>query len=66
MLRKLFVKFHGEGEAHQADLYRCITCGSLVTWNKIRSGELCCGGRVRPSNPTLLEKIQLLVAPWTI
>jgi len=65
-LRKRFVRLHGEGEAHQADAYRCQTCGSLVTWNKIRSADLCCQGHVIPATPTWMETIRLLILPRTI
>lgn len=66
MLRKWFVKLHGEGAAHQADVYRCVACGRLVTWNTIRGGKACCGGRVRPSRPKFMETIRLFLLPWTI
>lgn len=65
-LRAKFVKLHGEGEANQADFYRCRSCGKLVTWNKIRNADLCCSGQVVPVNPTSLEKIKLFLLPWTI
>ena len=68
MFRKWFVRLHGEGEAHQPDLYRCIACERLVTWNKIRSGEVCrCGGkRIRPTNPGVVDAVRLFLLPWTI
>ena len=66
LIRKWFVHCHGEGEQHQADIYRCTTCGQMVTWNKIQSGNVCCGGRVRPSSPRFLEAIRLLVFPWSV
>ncbi len=65
MIRKWFVYWHGEGEKHQADLYRCITCGHLVTWTQIKKGWGCCG-RIRPTNARFLEALRLLVLPWTI
>lgn len=64
MLRKLFVRWHGEGEAHQLDLYRCMGCRRIVTWNMIRSGERCCAGRLAPTNPTFWETLGLFLAPW--
>lgn len=64
--RKRFVRLHGEGEAHQADAYRCITCGRLVTWKKIRAADMCCQGHVFPATPTWLETLRLLVLPRTI
>ena len=66
MLREWFIRCHGEGEPHQADLYRCITCGRLITWKKIRTADLCCMGRVCRTNPTWWETIRLLAFPWTI
>ena len=66
-LRKRFVALHGEGAPHQADFYRCITCGALVTHNKIRTGKrLCCQGRVCPTEPTVLETVRVFLLPWTI
>lgn len=59
-LRKRFVKYHGEGEAHQADVYRCITCGNLITWKKIRTADLCCQGHVFPATPTWKETFRLM------
>ena len=65
-LRKRFVARHGEGEAHQADVYRCQTCGRLITWNRIRNLNLCCQGRMFPTNPTRLEMVRLFLLPWTV
>jgi hypothetical protein len=62
-LRKRFVKMHGEGAAHQADIYRCASCGKLVTWKKIRNADLCCQGHLNPTNPTMLEKFRLIAFP---
>lgn len=64
MLRKLFVKWHGEGEGHQADLFRCEGCGGLVTWRMIREGRACCARRMRPTNPRFFEAIRLFIFPW--
>jgi len=62
-LRKRFVKMHGEGEAHQADVYRCTTCGDLITWKKIRKGDVCCQGHICPATPTWKETIRLVCFP---
>lgn len=62
-LRKRFVAMHGEGEAHQADVYRCQTCGHLATWNDIRSARVCCQGHVIPAVPTWPETFKLLLWP---
>jgi hypothetical protein len=61
-LRKRFVALHGEGEAQQADVYRCTTCGTLITWKKIRTGDVCCQGHLAPATPTWMETIRLLIA----
>ena len=63
LLRKRFVALHGEGEAHQADLYRCVTCGNLITWKKIRSADLCCQGHVFPATPSWKETVRLVIFP---
>jgi hypothetical protein len=65
MLRRWFIRWHGVGEAHQWDLYRCNSCSRLVTWNQIRKGSLCCARRIIPTNPTIFETFRLLVLPWT-
>lgn len=64
-LRKYFVRLHGEGAPHQADLYRCTTCKNLITWKKIRTGDVCCGARMVPANPKFFEKVRLFLAPWS-
>lgn len=64
MFRRLFVKWHGEGEPHQADLFRCESCKGLVTWNMIRAGNTCCSSRLRPTNPRFFEKVRLFLFPW--
>lgn len=65
-MRERFVRLHGEGDPQQADLYRCLTCSRLVTWRKIRAGELCCMGRLCKTNPTWLERIRLIAFPWSL
>jgi len=65
-LRAWFEKHHGLGEAHQAEVYRCSSCGRLVTWKKIRAADLCCTGRLIPSSPTFWQVIRLFVFPWSI
>ena len=65
-LRKRFVRLHGEGAPHQADLYRCQTCGTLTTHNKISKGDVCCQGHVIPATPTWMETFRLLAMPYTI
>lgn len=63
-LRKRFVRLQGEGELHQADVYRCISCGGIVTWNMIRENRACCGSRIRPADVKFKESIRLLL--WKI
>ena len=67
LLRNRFVRLHGEGESHQADLYRCVTCGRLITWKMIRAGDVkCCQGRLCKTSPTLWEAFRLIAFPWTV
>ena len=56
-----FVAMHGEGADNQFDVYRCYTCGKLLTWNFIRSSKFCCAGRVVPAEPRWWEAIKLLL-----
>jgi hypothetical protein len=65
IVRRWFVSKHGEGAGNQPDFYRCLTCGKLATWNKIRSGNMCCSSRIVPTNPTFLETLRLFLLPWT-
>ena len=64
-LRQRFVTLHGEGDEHQADVYRCYNCAKLRTWKQIRSGNVCCVGRVYPSAPKWHEAVRLFFFPWT-
>lgn len=65
LLRKWFVYNHGEGEIHQADLYRCHICKALITFNMIRKGGCQkCFGKLSPTRPSFREAFQLLVMPW--
>jgi len=65
MLREWFIKRHGGGEAHQADVYRCMGCGGLLTHKNITAGAVCCAGRVAPTNPSYWEIFKLFVLPWS-
>lgn len=65
-LRKRFVVLHGEGAPHQADVYRCYNCHRLVTHKKIAVGDVCCAGRMVPTNPSWTEKVRLFLFPWTV
>lgn len=68
MLRKWFVMHHGEGESHQYDLYRCDQCRGLVTHRMIRetAGCACPQSKLRPTNPTFIEAVKLMVTPWLV
>lgn len=64
-LRKWFVYWHGEGEAYQADLYRCQNCWKIVTFNQVRQGGCPCShGKLCPTNPTFAESFKLILLPW--
>ncbi len=60
-LRQWFIARHGVGADNQADVYRCFTCARIRTWNQISRGDVCCMGRVIPSEPTIWEAVKLLV-----
>lgn len=67
LLRKWFVHWHGEGEANQNDLYRCLGCHKIVTWNIIKASGCSCGAsRISPTNPSFLEKLKVMVTPWLV
>lgn len=57
--------FHGRGEPHQHDYFRCATCRRIVTWQGIRKGGCPCGGprQVSPAALTWWEKCRLLLLP---
>jgi len=62
-----FVKRHGKGEDNQSLIYRCLGCGHLVTWNKIRDGGCGCGvNRIVPTYPGIFEQFRLFVFPRSI
>ncbi len=67
-LRRWLVSWHGEGEPHQADAYRCSGCGRLITWKLIKSGGTCvCGAaEMRPTNLSLMEKLRFILLPFTL
>jgi len=67
MLRRWFLKHHGEHEPHQFDLYRCSVCRGIVTHRMIRAGGCqCAGSHLSPTNPTAREVFRLMVLPWTV
>ena len=59
-LLERFERLHGKGAPHQAQLYRCTDCRKLITWRKIQVGDVCCRGRVSPTDPRWFEKIRLM------
>ena len=58
----------GERAENQYDFYRCAACKGIVTWKHIRTrGECPCGSaKISPTRPRLLERISLLLLPWTV
>jgi hypothetical protein len=57
--------WHGRGEAHQFDYYRCRGCHKLVTWQHIRTGGCACGrsNQISPAMLTWWEKCRLVLLP---
>ena len=68
ILKKWLIKWHGEGEEHQVQYYRCRGCLKLVTWNKIRSGGCECGlsKNLSPAVMKFKDKMRVLCLPWTV
>lgn len=68
-LARWLVLWHGEGEPHQAQFYRCQGCKGVVTHAMIRASGGCrcrlpgCG-KVNPTALRLREKAGVLCAPW--
>ena len=61
--------WHGHGDdATQWRYYRCDGCKGIVTWNDIALGGCDCGmsNKVRPAALTRVEKVRILVLPWSI
>lgn len=60
--------WHGEGALHQYRYHRCKGCHSLVTWNAIRTGGCSCdlAKELVPANLTAIEKVRILVMPWSL
>ena len=66
-LRAWLAWWHGIGEAHQIQFFRCKECRRLVTWRRIRLGGCLCGSAViRPAVLLRREKARLLLLPWTV
>lgn len=62
-LLRRFERLHGKGEPHQAQLYRCVDCHRVITWNQIKAGDVCCGGKISPTQPKWYEAVRLLALP---
>jgi len=60
--------WHGEGEAHQYQFYRCHGCRALVTWHQIRAGGCPCheSSKISPTHLRLGAKARLLFLPWRV
>lgn len=66
--RRWLAYWHGRGEAHQKEYYRCLACRRLVTWARIRRGGCRCkeSYKISPAMLTWAEKARLLWLPWTV
>lgn len=66
LLRRWLVWWHGAGEPHQYEFYRCDACRRVVTWRRIRQGGCVCreSSKIRPAILTFGEKARLLLTPW--
>ena len=63
--RRWISYWHGRGEAHQFDYYRCESCRGIVTHARIRDGGCGCGAfRLRPARLRWHERLRLLYLPW--
>ena len=60
--------WHGHGDWHQADYFRCHGCRRLVSWNAIRHGGCGCGisGKLSPARLPWWRKLYIIVAPWMV
>jgi hypothetical protein len=59
-------RWHGRGEAHQFDYFRCHGCRRIVTHQAIRKGGCPCdlSNKLSPARLRWWEKVRLVVAPW--
>jgi hypothetical protein len=62
------VAWHGEGEPHQHQFYRCLGCRRLLSWRHIQSGGCPCREsiKVSPAVLTRSEKARALWLPFTV
>ena len=65
-LEAYLAAWHGRGEPHQWQMYRCHGCRRLVSWHQIRRGGCDCGmsNKLSPTNVRWWELAQLLLTPW--
>ena len=68
LLKRWLESWHGSGEAHQGQYFRCHGCLRIVTWTAIRQGGCTCkvSNKLSPAALTVRDKIRLLVAPWSV
>ena len=66
--RRWLAYWHGEGEAHQYQFYRCHGCRRMVTYHIIRSGGCRCfeSAKVSPTKLSVVDKVRLLYVPWSV
>ena len=62
------VYWHGQGEAHQYQFYRCYVCRRVVTHRHIVTGGCPCQGSVKisPAKLSARDKARLIYLPWTV
>ena len=59
--------WHGEGEPHQYQFYRCHECRKLVTHFHIETGGCRCKAyKISPARLSRTDKVLALFAPWTV
>ena len=60
--------WHGEGEPHQYQFYRCHGCRKIVTHRHIATGGCACHESIKisPANLRRGEKLRLLFWPWSV
>jgi len=60
--------WHGAGEPHQYQFYRCHACRAIVTWHQIRAGGCPCheSSKISPTHLRPTDRARLLLLPWTV
>ena len=48
----------------QVFFYRCRSCNSLVSWNMIKAGGCCPGGRIAPAYLSFWTELMILLCVW--